>query len=147
MTVQITSDDYFTGPGKVRRDLAYPDDMSAEIRNNAAELVSKVNLLLFSMAQDGVPLKVDPTTGSLSHSGWRPPAVNAATKGAAKKSNHMVGLADDLFDPDGALDAWCLTNLHVLEEIGLWLEHPDATPGWCHVQIRPPRSGSRVFQP
>lgn len=147
MTVQITSDDYFTGPGKVRRDLAYPGDMSSEIRDNAAELVSKVNLLLLAMVQAGVVLQVDPSTGSLSHSGWRPPAVNAATPRAAKKSKHMVGLADDLFDPDGALDAWCLANLHVLEAIGLWLEHPDSTPRWCHVQIRAPKSGNRVFRP
>lgn len=147
MTFQITTEDYFTGPGRVRRDLAYPADLTSEIRDNAAETVRRVNLILFSMAQGGVVLKVDPSTGSLSHSGWRPPAVNAATKGAAKKSNHMLGLADDLFDPDGALDAWCLANLPVLEEVGLWLEHPDATPEWCHLQIRAPRSGNRVFRP
>jgi hypothetical protein len=40
-----------------------------------------------------------------------------------------------------------MANLAVLEELQLWLEHPDATPGWCHLQILPPRSGRRVFYP
>lgn len=147
MTTQITVGDYFTGPGRVLRDLKYADDLTDEIRENAAETVRRANLLLAMMAADGVPLDADPQTGSLSHSGWRPPAVNAATPGAAKKSNHMIGKADDLYDPHGKLDEWCMANLDKLEQIGLWLESPESTPGWCHVQIVPPGSGRRVFHP
>ena len=147
MTLQITLGDYFTGPGPVLRDVKYAAELTDGIRENAAETVRRVNLLLAAMAADGVPLAVDPQTGSLSHSGWRPRAVNAATPGAAKKSKHMQGRADDLFDPRGLLDAWCLAHLDTLEEIGLWLEHPDATPLWCHVQTVPPGSGRRVFHP
>lgn len=147
MTTQITEGDYFTGPGRVLRDVKYAADLTDEIRENAAETVRRVNLLLAAMAADGVPLEIDPQTGSLSHSGWRPPAVNAATPGAAKKSNHMRGKAVDLYDPRGRLDAWCMSNLPALERIGLWLESPRATPGWCHVQTVPPGSGNRVFQP
>lgn len=74
-------------------------------------------------------------------------AVNTAVPGAAKNSKHIVCQAIDLNDHDGRLDAWCLANLDALEELGLWLEHPDATPGWCHLQTQPPRSGNRVFEP
>ena len=81
------------------------------------------------------------------NSGWRPASINKATVGAAPKSKHMECLAIDLEDKDGSLDAWCLENLEVLQEIGLWLESPDATPNWCHIQIVPPRSGNRVFKP
>lgn len=147
MTFQITEQDYFTGPGKVRRDQCYAGECSDEIRANAQETVRRANLLLFAMAKDGVTLAIDPQTGSLSHSGWRPAAVNAATKGAAPKSNHMNGKACDLYDPNGKLDAWCLSHLDVLASIGLWMEHPDNTPLWCHVQIVPPGSGHRVFMP
>jgi len=67
--------------------------------------------------------------------------------GAAKGSKHLSCQAIDLEDRDGRLDAWCMAHLGVLEELQLWLEHPDATPGWCHLQILPPRSGLRVFYP
>ena len=80
-------------------------------------------------------------------SGYRPPAVNAATRGAAVKSKHMKCLAVDIRDDEGALDEWCLAHPGVLEGIGLWQEHPSATKGWCHVQTVPPGSGNRVFYP
>ena len=80
-------------------------------------------------------------------SGYRTPAINAATKGAAKRSNHIQCLACDFKDPDGALDAWCLANLTVLSNCGLYLEDPAATPGWCHLQAAAPASGRRVFIP
>jgi hypothetical protein len=35
----------------------------------------------------------------------------------------------------------------VLRDLALWLEHPASTKGWAHVQLRPPRSGRRVFYP
>jgi hypothetical protein len=80
-------------------------------------------------------------------SGWRPQAINAALANASPRSKHLSCEAIDLEDPEGALDAWCLRNLDALEAVGLWLEHPDATPGWCHLQTVPPRSGRRVFMP
>ena len=147
MTFSITIEDYFTGPGKVRRDEKYSADLTDDIRESASVLVERINRLLFEMVRDGVPLEVDPQTGSLSHSGWRPPAVNAATPNAAKKSRHMIGQAVDLYDPHGKLDAWCQLHVAALERIGLWLEHPDSTPGWCHLQSVPPGSGNRIFRP
>ena len=80
-------------------------------------------------------------------SGYRTPAINAATPGAAKRSKHMTCQAIDLEDHDGDLDEWCIDNPGVLERLGLWQEHPAATKGWCHLQTVPPMSGRRVFYP
>ena len=140
-------EDYCTGPGHERRDLKYAQDMTDDIRRNIDLLLPRVNLLLTVMAADGVPIEIDPATGSPSHSGWRPPEVNAATPNAATRSKHMDGLADDLYDPEGALDDWCMNHQARLADIGLWLEHPASTKGWCHVQCVPPKSGNRVFYP
>ena len=85
--------------------------------------------------------------GTMVNSGWRPPTVNSCTPGASPTSWHMTGQAVDLHDPQGALDRWCSGDgLPTLMSLGLWLEHPDSTPGWCHVQLRPPGSGNRVFK-
>lgn len=135
----ITLDDYWMG-----RDKAYPKDLTPEIQANAACTVERVNKLLaafYAAHPNAAKRKVN--------SGWRPPAVNAGVKGAAPKSKHMTGDALDLSDDDGALDAFCMTpkGRSVMTEIGLWLEHPNATPRWCHVQTVPPRSGNRVFMP
>lgn len=80
-------------------------------------------------------------------SGYRPEAINAQVPGAAKKSNHIKCLAVDFDDPVGAMGFWCLNNLETLEKCGLYLEHPDFTDGWCHLQAAAPKSKRRVFRP
>ena len=140
--MMITLTQYFMG-----RDKKYPQDLSNEIRENAAKTVSQVNLLLGLAVAQGVTLELHPSTGTLVSSGWRPPSVNKATPGAALRSKHMTGHAIDVYDPDGDLDEWCLYHLSALESVGLYLEHPSATKGWCHLQTLPPRSGKRVFFP
>jgi len=116
------------------RDKDYPLDKEQEA--NLAILLERVNKL---RALYNKPMTVT--------SGYRPAAINAGVAGAAKRSNHILCAACDFRDSDGAIDAWCLTNLDKLAEIGLWLESPDHTPNWCHVQIFPPKSGNRVFKP
>lgn len=123
--------DYYMG-----RDREYRAELTPELRANARDIVNRVNRLL---KRAGMTRKVS--------SGWRPAALNATVPGAARGSKHISCLAIDLEDRDGALDAWCMANLPVLEELGLWLEHPKATRGWCHLQTRPPGSGNRVFEP
>lgn len=118
------------------RDKQYPADYTKEVSDNIDKLLIPLNK--FRNAY-GKPMSVS--------SGWRPPSINAATPGAAKRSNHMLGLACDFRDIDGALDKWCIENLKLLEQFGLYLEHPDSTPGWCHLQCVPPKSGNRVFKP
>lgn len=114
----ITLADYYMG-----RDRLYADELTQELVANAQLTVACANELL---RRAGLRRAVS--------SGWRPVAVNAAVKNAAKKSKHMLCLAIDIDDDDGALDAWCMAHLDALEELGLWLEHPSATPRWCHVQ-------------
>jgi Peptidase M15 len=127
----ITLAQYFMG-----RDAEHAPELTETIRRNAELTVARVNALL---AHACIECAVN--------SGWRPAAINAAVPGASPRSRHLTCEAVDLDDPDDALDTWCMAHLDVLEAIGLWLEHPAATPGWCHVQIVPPRSGRRVFEP
>lgn len=79
-------------------------------------------------------------------SGYRPGAYNKAA-GGAPNSAHALCLACDFHDLDGQLDAWCESNLDVLAKCGLYLENPPQTPGWCHLTVRAPASGHRIFIP
>lgn len=127
----ITLADYYMG-----RDLTFPDQLTDILRSNAQITVERANQLLF---RAGMQRDVN--------SGWRPAEVNATVKNAAKSSKHITCQAIDIGDDDDALDAWCMSHQHILAEIGLWMEHPSATPRWCHVQIVAPKSGNRVFYP
>ncbi len=131
----ITLADYWMG-----RDEKYASELTGEIRANAAKTVEKANALLSEFVKAGGSERA-------VTSGWRPSAVSASISNAAPKSKHMTGQAIDLADPEGDFDEWCFANLSVLQELGLWLEHPASTKGWTHVQVVPPRSGNRVFYP
>lgn len=130
----------------MRRNLdpKFKGDLTPEVVRNATHLLRKVNALL---TLTGLSVEPHYATRTPITSGWRPPAVNAYTPNAAPRSRHMTGDAVDLYDPEGELDDWCMEHLDVLAELGLWLEHPSATKGWCHLQQVPPRSGRRVFYP
>lgn len=129
----IILSDYWMG-----RDVAYPLALTPDIKRNAITTVALANELL---ALFGQRRKVN--------SGWRPPAVNAATPNAAAMSKHMLGQAIDLADPEGDLDEWLMGDIGqaAMTRIGLWHEHPAATKGWAHLQTVPPRSGRRTFYP
>lgn len=129
------------------RDKLY--DLEPDVKENAEATVEKVNSLLAVLEAEGVPLEAHPNTLSIVSSGWRPPQVNAQIKGAAPRSKHMTGQACDLYDPEGAIDDYLMSEAgqSVLVAGGLWLEHPSATKTWCHVQTVGPRSGRRVFYP
>lgn len=79
-------------------------------------------------------------------SGYRCSKHNVSI-GGAKMSNHVRGLACDFKDTNGEIDDFCMKNLNVLKDLGLYLEHPDATKGWTHLQVVAPKSGNRVFKP
>jgi uncharacterized protein YcbK (DUF882 family) len=99
-------------------------------------LVTKVNALLYEL---NIEAKVS--------SGFRPSGINGKIKNAAKFSNHLNGFALDLEDPEDELDHVFELNLHLLEKHGLYLESPQFTKGWAHLQSVPPKSGKRVFNP
>lgn len=139
----ITLAEYWMG-----RDRTHGLQLSTVIRGHALRTVELANELLARAGKEGVQLDAHPKTGSLVSSGWRPAVINEHTPGAAPNSKHLTAQAVDIYDPDGDLDEWCLVSADShLAVIGLWLEHPSATKGWCHVQTVPPRSKRRVFYP
>lgn len=139
----IILDDYWMG-----RDKQFPTLLTEQIIDNAREVLGRVNLLLSWAIADHVQPALDPRTGTHVASGWRPPAINDATANAAHGSRHLTGEAIDLRD-SGTRDLarWCLKNIDALEEIGLWMEDPQWTPSWVHLQILPPGSHRRVYCP
>lgn len=104
-----------------------------ELESNLEALLAALNL--FREAY-GIPMIVT--------SGLRSPAHNQSV-GGKPGSAHVSAQAADFSDPDGSLKQFCLANLPLLESCGLWMESPDATPTWCHLQIRP--AHNRVFIP
>lgn len=134
----ITLEGFYMG-----RDATHAGELTDEVRSNAVVTVQRANELLARYIRatgDNRPRRVN--------SGWRPAAVNAAI-GGARRSNHTLGRAIDIADASKALKKWLMTEegQAALVGTGLWMEHPDATPSWVHLQIVPPRSGRRVFQP
>ena len=142
MNPQITLAQYFMG-----RDVSHGHLLGPDMRREAARTVEVVNQLLLRMT--GVDFETSPRTGSIVSSGWRPPDINSGTPGAAPRSKHLMCRAVDLYDPDGDIDEWCYSTvgLVAMADVGLWLEHPAATKGWCHLQTVPPGSKRRVFFP
>lgn len=140
-----------------------PDDIFAayaghsgitdEHRANAEELCGRVNALLERAEADGVVVTINPKTGTQisgnQNGGWRPQSCSIG----APNSAHKQGMAVDLFDPGNVLDRWIMQRPKVdgwpdvLVELELSIEHPDATPGWCHLDTRVRASGNRVFRP
>lgn len=116
------------------RDTQYP--LTKELESNLKQLLVHLNQFRIYYT---IPMQVS--------SGYRPGLFNSSVIGAAKKSNHMVCLACDFKDTDGKLAKFCLENTHILELFSLYLENPASTVGWVHLQIIPPKSGSRVFNP
>lgn len=138
----ITLAEYMQG-----RDVSHALECSPDILRNAARMVDLANQALVNARFDSVVLSPR-ADGLMVNSGWRPLSLNAKTPGASKNSLHMTGEAIDINDPTGSLDAWCVKVCSsVLKDLGLWLEAPAATPGWCHLQCKPPRSGARIFNP
>lgn len=96
----------------------FPLAMTPQIEANAQITVDLANHLLGYFELAGLQCPRSPITETQVASGWRPPVVNAV-----------------------------FANQHVLVKLGLWMEHPSATPSWLHVQTVPPGSGNRVFYP
>lgn len=140
----ITLADYFMG-----RDRQFAIFLSPDIKREAARTCELATAVMAIAKTAGVRFEVSPRTGSFVSSGWRPPAVNCTTPGAAPKSKHITGQAVDIYDPEGDFDEWLITpdGLKTLKDFGVWIEHPSATKSWSHLQTIPPRSGNRVFYP
>lgn len=127
----ITKDELLMG-----RDKTHPKEYTKEISDNLDKLLAAINQV---RATYGKPMRVT--------SGWRPPSINGSVPGAAKKSNHMLGLAVDISDKDGKLREWVLANLDLMGKLGIYMEDFRWTPNWVHFQVKPPASGKRIFIP
>lgn len=130
--------------------------MPADVLSNARDLLQKVNRLLLAYKAAGNKEQIVVTSGirTLAEHQRIYAEINAKRAKAGQPpltppmgSQHLRGCAVDLWDPKGKMKQWGLANEKVLADIGLWCEHPDATVGWWHVQIRPPKSGNRWFKP
>lgn len=121
------------------RDKQYPEEWTLEVQNNAKRLLDIVNKFLIELGID----KVEVT------SGFRPVAINGALSNSAKRSYHMTGLAIDIADNKTQdLARLIKSRPDLLKKYGLWLESPDATKFWAHIDlgVRTDRP-SRVFNP
>lgn len=125
--------------------MSHIEEPSSEVIENARDLLSRVNVLLSRVRE--LDPEMEAAKDPKVNSGWRPASYNLTVLGAAKRSLHITGQAIDLADPDGELDEFLFDNAHLLEEVGLWVEHPAATRRWCHLQSESPRSGNRFFWP
>lgn len=76
--------------------------------------------------------------------GYRAPNLNAKV-GGVKNSPHMTGHAVDLVDPNGEIDRFMMNNSDKLKKLGLYVEDPQETIGWCHIQIR--KASATFFNP
>ena len=113
---------YITASGKYK-DRLLSSELTKEVKDNAIILLNRVNQLLKELGYK----KVDVS------SGFRTSAVNAATKGSAKKSLHMLGKAVDIADPKHELYKKIEEKPELLKKYGLWMEHKDNAPTWCHL--------------
>lgn len=112
------------------------------------EQVTNLNILLERMNK----VRTAYAKAMTVNSGLRSNADQLRINPSAPRSNHLAGSACDIKDDaNGTLWFWCMANLQLLKDTGLWLEHGNYTHGskgnWVHFQIVPPKSGKRIFIP
>jgi hypothetical protein len=127
-------------------------DWTPEHRANAARLLSACGQMENIARASGVVFLDSPKTDNGvsgehdGNGGFRPKDCPVG----AEHSSHKEGLAVDRYDPHGWIDDWCMMNSEeggLMEQCGIYIEHPIKTQGWSHWTIKPPGSGKRVFMP
>ena len=120
-------------------------DLTQDRLENINDLIPPVNALLAKAKAAGIPLPINPKTGTqvsgAQFGGFRPQTCPIG----APLSAHKQGMAVDIYDPTNALDDWITDE--VLIACGLFREGGRWTPGWTHLTTRRPASGNRTFQP
>lgn len=123
------------------------DEGTEEHMHNALILLDRVNKLLFFLMGKGMTFPYNNKTGSLisgtQYGGFRPQSCPEG----APHSAHKTGEAIDIYDPNNSLDLAIYNDSKLLAVYDLYIEHPDATIGWCHLATRAPKSGKRIFFP
>ena len=133
----ITLSDLITSGGK------YPEraqsiELTSELKQNGVKLLNQVNQFLKDIGIKQV----------IVSSGFRTSEANASLPNSAKRSLHMSCKAIDIADPDGGLATLIENEPDLLRKYGLWLEDPNYTKSWVHLDIgvRSDRP-SRTFVP
>ena len=103
-------------------------------KRNLEDLIRKVNSLGYQP-----PMRASSCLRSIKDQ----QRINPSAMG----SSHLYGAAIDIADPKGELAKWLETRVATLMNCGLWLENPEKTKGWIHLQTYAPRSMNRVFNP
>ncbi len=134
MPQTISPLDILTSSGKYKEREQH-EECTSPVRINAADLAERVSKLLDELG----------FRASVS-SGFRTAAANSAANGA-KRSAHQTGEAVDLVDPQGKLAQAILADTSILEKYDLYMENPQYTNGWVHLQSRRTKSGNRIFIP
>ena len=116
-----------------REEILKGQTIPPEFEANLAELLKRLNKF---RAIYGKPMTVV--------SGYRTPEHNKAI-GGAKLSRHCVCMACDFADFDGQLKEWIEDHPDVLKECDLYMEAPESTPTWVHLDILTRKT--RVFKP
>jgi hypothetical protein len=131
----ITEQQYWMG-----RDKKYANELTDDIKRNATELMRRVNALL----NDITVLTGMRFDDIVISSGWRPAAINANTKGAAKKSLHMTGRALDIADADHILYTLIMKHVDLLHKHKLWMESMLSAPNWVHLDMSEARVDRKI---
>jgi hypothetical protein len=122
-------------------------DLTPDRRANAEKLVLAINALFTDLMRGLIYPRTNPKTNSVisgeMYGGFRPGDCPIGRKG----SSHKEGQGADLFDLYAAISGHLFVRQELLRKHGLWMEHPNDTPGWCHLQTRPVKSGNTVFFP
>lgn len=139
------------------KELIGPTDLASlpsDIQNNLKHLLDVINKIRDAY---GNPLTVTSGLRTMAHhiEIYKQKALKAGVPFDQSKvpmqSKHLYGEAVDISDPHGQLKKWCISNLELLEKLGIWMEEFDSTPNWVHFQIVPYGSWkegkSRWFKP
>ena len=103
-------------------------------KRNLEDLIRKVNALGYQP-----PMRATSCLRSIADQ----QRINPSAMG----SSHLYGAAVDIADSKGELAKWLETRHATLMNCGLWMENPEKTKGWVHLQIFAPKSMNRVFNP
>lgn len=106
--------------------------------DNVDTLIVKLNRV---RAEYGLPMRIT--------SGFRTQEDEERIDPLHPNSLHTKGCAVDIYDPDPEKRFWnwCIENMDLLVEIGVWLEDRLYTLNHVHLQTWPPTSGNRIFIP
>jgi hypothetical protein len=122
-------------------------DWTPKRKANAIRLLAACSLLEARLISMGVRFPTNSKTVSQIsgeiYGGFRPQSCPIG----ASKSSHKEGLAVDRYDPLGEIDEALESHPELLNEFGIYIEHPEKTIGWSHWTIKAPGSGKYIFYP